>query len=138
MVRLARGRLALWGDRASVELTDGSLRFEAPHGTFDRLLSAYVLDLLSPQDIATLLEEAHRLLRPGGLLCLTSLTHGATRPTRLVTALWQRLWRLRPSLVGCHPMELAGFLAPDNWLVRERLTLTSFGVSSEVLVGERR
>jgi SAM-dependent methyltransferase len=139
MVRLARGRLTPWRDRAEVVLTDGSLRFEAADGSYDRLLSAYVLDLLSPRDIGALLGEAQRLLRPDGLLCLTSLTYGATRPARLVTGLWQRLWAVRPSVVGgCRPVELAGFLAPESWLLRERLTITSFGVSSQVVVAERR
>jgi SAM-dependent methyltransferase len=139
MVRLARERVAPWPDRARVDLTDGSLRFDAPDGRYDRFLSTYVLDLLSPQDIGALIDEAHRLVRPGGLLCLTSLTHGATRPARLVTALWQRLWSLRPSLVGgCRPLEIAAHLSPDDWTLRQQRTLTSVAITSQVVIAERR
>ena len=38
------------------------------------VVSTYVLDILSDADIASMLRESHRLLRPGGVLCLTGLT----------------------------------------------------------------
>src|SRR5262245_12531739 len=71
MVTLARERLRPWTGRADVEPSDGS----PPRGDalWDRFVSTYVLDLLSPQDIAGTLAGASRLLRPGGLLCVVSL-----------------------------------------------------------------
>jgi len=51
MARLAAAKLAPWGERAEVRLSDGSLALAAVDGSFDRLLSAYVLDLLSEDDI---------------------------------------------------------------------------------------
>ena len=78
---------------------------------FDRFVSNYVLDLLSPADIAAVLVDAHRVLRPDGLLCLVSLTHGTTRLSRAVTATLDPHPPLRPSLVGgCRPIELRNYL----------------------------
>src|SRR5215471_15437796 len=76
MIRLAQARLAGFGSRAQVWQTDGSLQFAPASGSFDRFVSTYVADLLSASDIAAVLLEAHRLLRPEGLLCLVSLTPG--------------------------------------------------------------
>jgi hypothetical protein len=60
--------------------------------------------------------EAHRLLRPEGLLCLVSLTPGPTWLSRLVTGLWTGIHRLSPSLVGgCRPVELQALLSLDQW-----------------------
>ena len=82
MLRLATARLAPWAGRARVAQTAGAPQI--PHGDagFDRLISAYVLDLLSDDDIAALLAEANRVLRPGGLLCLAGLTFGTTQWSR--------------------------------------------------------
>ena len=82
MARLAAGRLQPYRARATVCLTGGPPQFPVAGACCDRFLSTYVLDLLSPDDICRVLREAQRVLRPGGLLCLVSLTHGATPVAR--------------------------------------------------------
>ncbi|MFQ5668869.1 MAG: class I SAM-dependent methyltransferase, partial [Candidatus Binatia bacterium] len=96
MVDLTRQRLARFAGRAEVFHTDGSPRLPAADATFDRVVSNYVLDLLSLADIRLLLAEAHRLLTQDGRLCLISLTHGITLLSRLVIGVWMRVHRLRP------------------------------------------
>src|SRR5258708_1453258 len=116
MICLAQARLARFGSRVRVWQTDGSLRFGGASGSYDRFVSTYVVDLLSASDIAEVLSEAHRLLRPEGLLCLVSLTPGPTWFSRLVTGLWTRIHRLAPSLVGgCRPLELQMLLPASGW-----------------------
>lgn len=139
MVELARAAVAPWGDRARVELVDGAVRLPVPDGSSDRFVSTYVLDLLSPDDARALLEEAHRALRPGGLLALASLTPGCSPVSRALTAAWRFVWRLDPALMGgCRPVELGGQLDPARWEVRARLTVTDAVLASEVLVAARR
>lgn len=83
MVRLARRRLAPWSDRVSVRLLDPpATTLPADDGAFDRFVAAYVFDLLSPGDAGALAAEAARLLAPGGLLAVVSLTAGTTAPSR--------------------------------------------------------
>ncbi len=138
MVGVARGRLAQFGARAQVELTDGALRLAAPDAAFDRFVANYVLDLLPPEDIAVLLAEAHRVLMANGLLCLVSLTRGVTRISRFVSSASERLHRLRPALVGgCRPIELLEFLAEGQWKVEHQDVVISFGIPSEVLVARK-
>ena len=138
MVRLARATVAPWGDRARVELTGGQMVIPAGEGSHDRFVSAYVLDLLSPDDTARLLDEAHRVLRPGGLLALASLTPGQTAAARALTRAWRAVWSLDPALLGgCRPVALAPQLAPGRWAVRARLTVTDLMLASEVVVAER-
>jgi ubiquinone/menaquinone biosynthesis C-methylase UbiE len=139
MVALARERLARFKGRAEVRLTDGSLRYELPGESFDRFVSNYVLDLLPPEDIGEVLHEAHRLIRPDGRLCLMSLTHGRTWPSRLLTGAWDRLHRLRPGLVGgCRPVELLEFVRGNSWGIDYQNVVTAFGISSEVVVASKR
>src|SRR5665647_2272593 len=116
MVALARTTLAEWSDRASVDLTEGSMSLESDDAQFDHFVCTYVLDLLSPEDTESLLSEARRVLRPGGLLCLAGLTVGTTPSARLLTSLWRRAWRVRPWLVGgCRPVAVAELLTGPTW-----------------------
>ena len=139
MVELARAAVAPWAGRARVELTDGAIRLPAADGACDRVVSTYVLDLLSPDDAAAFMAEARRALRPGGLLALASLAPGRTTPARLVTAGWQAVWRLNPALLGgCRPLTLRRLLSPEDWEVHTDLSVTDWFLSSDVLVAARR
>jgi cyclopropane fatty-acyl-phospholipid synthase-like methyltransferase len=138
MAALALARLCSYSDRAEVRLSDGNVTVGEPDGRFDRYVSNYVLDLLSRESTGQLLSEAHRLLEPGGLLCLVSLTHGDSAFQKAVSGLWSRIHAFRPALVGgCRPIELLDLVTSPNWQVEFREVVSSFGLSSEVLVAER-
>jgi ubiquinone/menaquinone biosynthesis C-methylase UbiE len=137
MVALARERLARFGPRAEVALTQGGVQLELASGSQDRFISCYVLDLLSETDISRLLDEARRVLRPGGLLCLISLTQGTDPVSRLVINVWERLYAFRPMLVGgCRPLSLLDHLSEPDWQLRYHGRITRLGVPSEVVVAE--
>ena len=139
MVELSRKRLERFGRRAEVLLTDGALKFVLPDASFDRFVTNYVLDLLSPEDIRQVLAEAYRLLKPGGCLCVVSLTCGRKGVARMVTWLWSAVHRLRPRLVGgCRPLQVQDFLAGERWRLDYQHVVTAFGVASEVVVASKR
>lgn len=138
MVGLARERVAELGTRAEIRQTDGSPRITAPAGSFDRFLSTYVLDLLSPEDVDAVLAEAHRLLRPGGLLGLVGLTPGGSGLPRLVTYVWKGIHSLSPQFVGgCRPLELTKRLPSERFALRHHNIVTPWSLASEVVVAER-
>lgn len=138
MVELARARIAPFGARAEIRQTDGAPRIEAADGSFDRFVSTYVLDLLPEDEMRAVLEEAHRVLAPGGRLGIASLTHGRSGVARVVTWAWQRIHRLRPALVGgCRPIEVADLLSEGDWKLRHRSVVSPYGIASEVVVAER-
>ena len=138
MVEIARARLARFGRRAEVALTDGSVRVPGAAGRFDRFVATYVLDLLSEGDARVLLGEAHRVLAAGGLACLAGLTHGVTPASRLVSSLWGAVQSCAPARVGgCRPVRLVGLLPRGEWRVRCREVLVTLAVPAEVVVAER-
>jgi SAM-dependent methyltransferase len=139
MVALARERLAPWAARARVRQSDGSPPDEEPAASCDRFVSNFVLDLLSEEDIASVLRAAHRMLEPNGLLCLVGLTPGKGRLARLVSRAWSGLHALRPALVGgCRPLELQAWVRPPDWEILRHERVASFGVTSEVVVARPR
>lgn len=139
MAELARGRLASFGSRAEVVLTDGSPPSAEPGSSCDRFVSNFVLDLLSEQDIAAVVREAHRMLEAQGLLCLSSLSTGRGLLANLVARGWARVHAMSPALVGgCRPLDLLSWVSPQQWSIRHHAHLVPFGVPSEVVVAQRR
>lgn len=135
MVTLARRRLEPWRDRVQLCLTSGSVALKQAGVTYDRFVATYVLDLLGDDDIRRLLAEAHRILDQDGLLCLVSLTKGATAATVPVSALWTAINALRPAaLGGCRPIEMRRYVTAPDWRIRHRKVCVAYGISSEVLV----
>jgi ubiquinone/menaquinone biosynthesis C-methylase UbiE len=138
MAALARARLSTYSGRAELRLSDGAVTIGEPDGSFDRYVSNYVLDLLSRDCTGQLLSEAHRVLEPGGLLCLVSLTHGSSPFQKLVSSVWSRIQAARPALVGgCRPIELLDVVSLPDWRVEFREVVSRFGLSSEVVVAAR-
>ena len=139
MTRLTRKRLVPFGARVSLTQTDGRPRIPLPPHSCDRFVSNYVFDLLPNQDITRTLEQAYKLLRPDGLLCLTSLTFGTNALSKMTIAAWRAVHSLRPSLVGgCRPISLSDHLGPASWKVLHSDTVIGFGVPTQVLVAQPR
>jgi ubiquinone/menaquinone biosynthesis C-methylase UbiE len=139
MVRLATERLAALADRAQVLHCDGTVRFPVPNNSVDRVVSTYVLDLLSEMDIGKFLQEAYRVLDVGGKLCLVSLTTGTTFLSRIVSAVWASIHRSHASLVGgCRPIRLRQYVNPAHWELEYGNVVVAYGVPSEVLVAHAK
>jgi hypothetical protein len=97
-----------------VRLTEGEPPASEPTGAYDRFLSNFVFDLLSFEDIAAVLAETHRMLRPNALLGLSSLTIGFTAASRALGWFLTMVHSLQPVIVGgCRPLELSELLAQD-------------------------
>jgi ubiquinone/menaquinone biosynthesis C-methylase UbiE len=135
MVALSRQRLERFGARATVAPTEGTPPFDVEPNAADRVVVNYVFDLLPAADVRAMLDEAHRVLRPGGRLCIANLTRGRSGIGRLVSGGWARLFRLSPAFVGgCRPVELGEMLEGGDWSIRYQNVVRSWGVPSEVWV----
>jgi len=139
MIDLAKRRLEACGERGQAALSDGAVRFPIADHSVDRVVSSYVLDLLSDADIRRFFSESHRVLAPGGKVCIASLTRGVSAVSRVVSSLWMSVFRLSPALVGgCRPIQVGTFVNPQEWQVVHRRVVTPFGVPSEVLILETK
>ena len=135
MTALASERLAPYAGRATVTLSDGSVSFPLADRSVDRVISTYVLDLLSVNDICQAIHEAHRVLTTDGRLCLVSLTRGNGLASRIISSVWSALFRMHASLVGgCRPIRLDTFMDPQHWSVEYHHVVTQVGVPSEILI----
>jgi ubiquinone/menaquinone biosynthesis C-methylase UbiE len=137
MIHLSEKRLLRFGERATLVKSSGETKLPLQDESCDRFVSNYVLDILSAQEIESVLAEAHRVLKPDGLLCLTGLTHGKGLFSKAWTAFWNLRFDLNPKWVGgCRPVALTEFL--DGWELVHHEVVTARSISSEVAVGRKR
>lgn len=134
MLALTAGRVAPPADRALCRGDIHRLPYRA--GTFDRVLSTYVIDLIPLAEIDLIIAEFYRVLRPGGRLVTVSLTAGTTLPSRLLMSAWQAFYRVSPLMLGgCRPVRLTyPFLKAGFGVVNREIVIQS-GVPSEIVTG---
>ncbi|MEC9369093.1 MAG: class I SAM-dependent methyltransferase [Pseudomonadota bacterium] len=139
MLHRAARRLAPFS-RASLVQADATVAMPLRTASCDRFVVAYMFDLLAPEQSLALLGEAHRVLSPGGLLCLAGLTSAApTALSRLVARALSAIRRRAPGrLGGCRPVSLAAQLDGRKWEIRDRTVVARFAVASEAIVALRR
>lgn len=138
MINLSRQRLAEFGDRVMLALTDGSPHLPVADAGFDRFVSNYVFDLLPEEDIHALLKEAHRVLVPDGYLCAASLTDGLTPFSKVVTSVWKFIHRINAKIVGgCRPIRLLDYIHKGDWRVFHHNAMVAYGISSEIMIARK-
>src|SRR5660398_335567 len=129
-----------WGE-PGLSLSSGGEqpRIDAADRSFDRFLSLYVFDLLAQEYALAIVREAARVLEPGGLLCLVSLTGGDSVLSRGLSRIWEGLWSVNTKMEGgCRPVELFSFVEPAQWRTRHRSYISAWGLTSQAAVLERR
>lgn len=133
MLALARDREA---GSCPVQASAAQLPFR--DASIDRVLSTYVFDLLPAEVIPAILAEVRRVLRPGGLVALVSLTSGVDGPSRAVVGAWQSIYRVHPLLLGgCRPVPLVHLVRQSGLAVLEDKILVQLGVPSAIVVARR-
>lgn len=133
MVRLATRAVSPWAARANVLQADATRFFDGQR--FDRVLSLFLVDLLSDGDILAFLDRTHDHLIPGGLLCIAGLAPGERGVARFISSVWSRVHARTPALLGgCRPLAIGERLGLARWRVLHQERLCAYGLCSEAVI----
>lgn len=102
-----------------------------PDASFDVVVNNNMLGLLADADIAPILGEMYRVLRPGGRVLIVTMM----RPNRRLPALVYDIGAVR--LGGWHDVRPEPFVRAAGFEVREQKTVQQLGIPSEILVGRK-
>jgi ubiquinone/menaquinone biosynthesis C-methylase UbiE len=103
-----------------------------PDGSFDVLINNYMFDLLPERDFLTVLEEFHRVLRPGGRLAMVNMTKGE----RWYNGIWERIYRTNPALLGgCRGVSLLPQVMASGFAQSGREYVSQLSFPSEIVYG---
>lgn len=134
MLALAAERLRRQWVTAALLRSD-ALRLPFAAGTFDAVLSLFVLDLLPEPEVPEAVAEFERVLTPGGRLVVGVLEV----PNRVMERAWRAVYRALPAVVGRRrPIALDAYLARKGlrvlreervgeWLATRLVTLVKAG-----------
>jgi ubiquinone/menaquinone biosynthesis C-methylase UbiE len=139
MLARAGTRLKKYAPRAKLSPGDITLGLAAGDKSKDRIVAAYVFDLMSMGHSKLLLTNMHRVLRPGGLICIAGLARVSSEGDMTVfSQLWALIQRMWPGLVGgCRPVDLRPLLDKAQWQISGYETVAPRGLVSEILVARK-
>ena len=126
MVKRTRDRVEALNNTQSYSLQQASaydLPFE--DGSFDCLISCYMLDLLPEEDFTGIFKEFKRVLKPGGQLILSSMTFA----WKWYQKYWEWLTATFPEMMTqCRPIDLEPFVKEAGFKVEkvERISQNTF------------
>ena len=120
---------------SNYELLVGSaMAIEEPSNSFDVLVNNYMFDLLNEQEWIKALTEFHRTIKPEGKLVLVNMTFGE----KLGSGIYERLYRLSPSLMGgCRGVQMSDVLQRNGFSVHLREYLQQMLFPSEVILASK-
>jgi demethylmenaquinone methyltransferase/2-methoxy-6-polyprenyl-1,4-benzoquinol methylase len=135
MLERARKRISKTG-QTNYDLYLGDCRhlpFE--DGTFDILMTQYLLDILPVKEFIPILLEFRRVLKEGGRIVLVNMTKGE----RWLNKLYEEIYKLKPPLLaGCRGVMAQPFLEEIGFKEFEREFVSQLGFPSEVVLGVKR
>ncbi len=139
MLARAGTRLKQYAPRVKLRPGDVTLGLTSPDESTDRIIATYLFDLLSLAHSRNLLTHMHRVLRPGGLICIAGLTREAQEADmNIFSQLWALIQRVWPSLVGgCRPVRMLPLLGEGKWQIVAHETVAPRGLASEILIARK-
>jgi ubiquinone/menaquinone biosynthesis C-methylase UbiE len=135
MLERARKRISKTGqDNYTLYLGDcRHLPFE--DGTFDILMTQYLLDILPVEDFIPILLEFRSVLKDGGRIVLVNMAKGE----RWLNKIYEEIYKLKPPLLaGCRGVMAQPFLEEIGFKEFEREFVSQLGFPSEVVLGVKR
>lgn len=134
MLARARVRAEKTGAKNYLLKIGDAYNLESPNNSFDVVLNNYMFDLIPERDFMKILQEFKRVLRPGRRLILVNMTRGPG----WFNAIWDWVYRLKPSLLGgCRGVELGPYVEKAGFDKLRREYVSQLLFPSEVLYAVR-
>ena len=133
MCAIARRKASASPERAWVHIQEGdATALPYADGTFDAVFMSFTLEVFDTSEIPRVLAECRRVLRPGGRICIVSLS--ARTPYTQMTRLYLRARAMLPHLVDCRPIHPADAVHSSHFLVEGAEERMMWGMPVEVAI----
>lgn len=137
MLAIAKERLEQEGlnDRVDLHLGDAASLDFIPANSLDGVFMSFTLELFDNPEIPRVLQECHRILKPGGRLAVVSMTK--TNPPGLPVRIYEWFHEHMPNYADCRPIFARQALEGNGFNIRDVSTSSMWGLPVEIVLGTK-
>lgn len=137
MLAIAKERLEQEGlnDRVDLHLGDAASLDFIPANSLDGVFMSFTLELFDNPEIPRVLQECHRILKPGGRLAVVSMTK--TNPPGLPVRIYEWFHEHMPNYADCRPIFARQALEGNGFKIRDVSTSSMWGLPVEIVLGTK-
>ena len=137
MLAIARERLQGEGlsDRVELHLGDAANLDFIEAGTLDGVFMSFTLELFDNPEIPRVLQECHRILKPGGRLAVVSMSK--TNPSGVAVRIYEWFHEKMPNYADCRPIFARGSIEGSGFVIQDVNVSSMWGLPVEIVLGKK-
>lgn len=122
-------------NQPNLELQEGNaMNLEFPDNYFDTLVNNYMVDLLPEDTFQKIADEFFRVLKPGGVLVMSTFSFG----TKGIHKFWYWLAKRFPKLLtGCRPVSFEPYLIRAGFQIKDKMEVSQNTFPSQIIKAEK-
>jgi demethylmenaquinone methyltransferase/2-methoxy-6-polyprenyl-1,4-benzoquinol methylase len=103
---------------------------------FEAMVYSFSLEIIPEDFIRTALDECLRVLKPGGVACIISMSDMPNKS--LVSDLYSWAHKTFPKVVDCRPISVFQLLDENRFMIIEKEIRNLFGLPVEIVLAEKK
>lgn len=137
MLAIAGERLQKAGlsDRVDLHLGDAANLSFIEANSLDGVFMSFTLELFDNPEIPRVLQECHRILKPGGRLAVVSMTK--TEPPSLPVRMYEWFHDHMPDYADCRPIFARQALEENGFQIQDVRISSMWGLPVEIVLGTK-
>jgi demethylmenaquinone methyltransferase/2-methoxy-6-polyprenyl-1,4-benzoquinol methylase len=137
MLAITRERLQKEGltDGVDLHLGDAAKLDFIEANRLDGIFMSFTLELFDNPEIPRVLQECHRVLKPGGRLAVVSMTK--TNPPGLAVRMYEWFHEHMPDYADCRPIFARQALEQSGFQIQNISVSSMWGLPVEIILGKK-
>jgi demethylmenaquinone methyltransferase/2-methoxy-6-polyprenyl-1,4-benzoquinol methylase len=137
MLAIAKERLQKEGlsERTDLRLGDAANLDFLETSSLDGIFMSFTLELFDNPEIPRVLQECHRLLKPGGRVAVVSMTK--TNPPGLAVRMYEWFHEYMPNYADCRPIFARQALEQGGFAIQDVSLSSMWGLPVEIVLGKK-
>jgi ubiquinone/menaquinone biosynthesis C-methylase UbiE len=137
MLAITQERLKEEGlhDRVDLHLGDAASLDFIPANSLDGIFMSFTLELFDNPEIPRVLQECHRVLKPGGRLAVVSMTK--TNPPGLAVRMYEWFHEHIPNYADCRPIFARQAFEANGFKIQDVSLSSMWGLPVEIVLGTK-
>ncbi len=137
MLAIAQERLRQEGlnERSDLLLGDAANLNFIESGSLDAIFMSFTLELFDNPEIPRVLQECHRILKPGGRITVVSMSK--TNPPNMAVRLYEWFHEVMPNYADCRPIFARQALEQNGFVIQDGSVSSMWGLPVEIVLGQK-